>query len=221
MYELQILLRLSVATLIGGIIGWERDNANKAAGFRTHILVSVGSSVVMILGEWYVLRNFSGDATRIAAQVVSGIGFLGAGTIIREGFTIRGLTTAASVWATACLGLAAGAGLYTLATFGTVIVFLALSVFGRIEKNFAKKGAFAQVTIDCESASKIIGKVDSIARDNSFTISRINYGEKKNGLYELKFDLGSKDPSQTCDFNSFAAQVSELHGVKGCQIEEQ
>ena len=109
--ELCMVLRLVVASLLGAVMGFERMRKMRAAGLRTYILVSVGSAMAMITG-WYV-ANITGysDPARVAAQVISGIGFIGAGTIMMTGYhRVRGLTTAAGLWATACMGLAVGTG---------------------------------------------------------------------------------------------------------------
>ncbi|HZK53464.1 MAG TPA: MgtC/SapB family protein [Desulfosporosinus sp.] len=126
--EYEIALRLFLACIFGGILGYERERNDSPAGFRTHILVSLGSALVMIL-SMYGFNDFASvnkDPARLAAQVVSGIGFLGAGTILREKASIKGLTTAASLWVVAAIGLAAGAGFYFSAFFVTVLVFLTL-----------------------------------------------------------------------------------------------
>lgn len=130
-YWLTIALRLLLATLFGGIVGYQREVTDRPAGFRTHVMVSVGSALFMLVSTY----NFGepSDPTRIAAQVVTGIGFLGAGTIIRQGNIILGLTTAASLWAVSAVGLAVGAGFYSGALMGTVIIYLALTVFKSVE----------------------------------------------------------------------------------------
>ena len=124
----QALVRLAVAAALGGAIGLERELDEKAAGLRTHMLVSVGSALFTLVGA-YVFGEFPAirvDPTRIAAQVVTGVGFLGAGLIFRQGFTVRGLTTAASLWATSAVGMAAGAGEYVLAIVAGVIILVSL-----------------------------------------------------------------------------------------------
>ena len=115
--QLEMIPRLLLALLIGGCIGWERESSNHPAGLRTHMLVALGAAVVMELGSQLAGGSATGPA-RLGAAVLSGIGFLGAGTIMKEGYAIRGLTTAASLWVAACLGLAAGAGAYALAVCG-------------------------------------------------------------------------------------------------------
>ena len=129
----ELLIRLALAGALGGAIGLERELREREAGFRTHLLVAVGSALFTIVGA-YGFHDFldSGanvvraDPTRIAAQVVTGIGFLGAGAIIRQGFSVRGLTTAATLWVVAAVGMAAGAGYYTAAVFTTALVLIAL-----------------------------------------------------------------------------------------------
>lgn len=134
--ELEMMLRLLLSALLGGMIGLERESHRKPAGFRTHILVCVGSSLVMLLSI-YAFRPLKGaiyDPGRLAAQVVSGIGFLGAGTILREGLTTRGLTTAASLWVVAGIGLAVGCGFYLAATATTGLVVVVLIVLDKVER---------------------------------------------------------------------------------------
>lgn len=131
---LDFILRLFVAALLGGIIGLEREYREKAAGLRTHFLVALGSALFMIVSAY----GFDGaltnsqmhlDVSRIAAQVVSGIGFIGAGTIIFQKNSIHGLTTAACVWVTAAIGLTCGAGMYLLALSATFLVLIGLEAF--------------------------------------------------------------------------------------------
>jgi len=122
--ELDMVLRLVMAALAGGIVGYERERAEKPAGFRTHLLVCVGAALFTI-ASLYGFGSES-DAARVAAGVVVGIGFLGAGTILRGEGVVVGLTTAATIWAVAAIGLTLGAGLYIVAAVTTVIVFLAL-----------------------------------------------------------------------------------------------
>jgi putative Mg2+ transporter-C (MgtC) family protein len=127
------LARLSLAAVLGGAIGFERELRDREAGLRTHLLVCLGSALFTIVSA-YGFREFltSGDQviradpTRIAAQIVTGIGFLGAGAIIRQGLSVRGLTTAATLWVSAAIGIAAGAGYYSGAVLGTVVTLIAL-----------------------------------------------------------------------------------------------
>ena len=128
-----VLLKLLVATFCGGVVGYERERYDHPAGFRTHVLVCVGSAVYMMVSVAVAGKHY--DPGRIAAQVASGIGFLGAGTIIKQGSIVRGLTTAASLWAVAGIGLAAGYNFTTLAIalLGTLVVLATLYVLKWIE----------------------------------------------------------------------------------------
>ena len=140
--ELDAIIRLLTAVVLGGVVGYERQTRHKSAGLRTHILVSLGACLTMIvsfnvsLGLFLTYKLTSADPERIAAQVVSGIGFLGAGTILanKKGFNIVGLTTAASLWVVATIGLAVGAGYWLPAIATTVLVYLTLTILSRLER---------------------------------------------------------------------------------------
>jgi len=123
------LIKLGVSLLIGAIIGWERETSHKPAGLRTHILVSMGSTLATVISVDY----FIVDPARIAAGILTGIGFLGAGTIIAARGNVKGLTTAASLWVVAALGLAVGVGAYAIAILTAIIVLLTL-LFIKVEK---------------------------------------------------------------------------------------
>ncbi len=130
--QLELALRLTVGLGLGAIIGFEREMHRQPAGFRTHSLVALGASLFAVISA-YGFHGESTDPTRIAAQVVSGIGFIGAGTILQYRGHIRGLTTAASLWAVAAVGMATGAGLYVLAVVGTLLILVVLAVLDRVE----------------------------------------------------------------------------------------
>jgi putative Mg2+ transporter-C (MgtC) family protein len=140
------VVRLLVACLLGGVIGFERDIHGRAAGLRTNMLVSTGAALFMVVSLAMAQIHLSGsestglrvDPSRIAAQIVTGIGFLGAGAIIKEGFNIRGLTTAACLWVSAGLGMAAGAGLFEMAILVTLIGLFSLVVVNWFERLYAK-----------------------------------------------------------------------------------
>ncbi|MBQ9546285.1 MAG: MgtC/SapB family protein [Bacteroidales bacterium] len=149
--EIDLILRLTAAAVMGGLIGLEREYRSKEAGFRTNFLVALGSALFMILsahgfdgviGSDFAIahdNNFRLDVSRIAAQVVTGIGFIGAGTIILRKNMVRGLTTAACVWVVAAIGLACGAGMYLLAGFSTVLVLIGLEAFNFLLRRMKRK----------------------------------------------------------------------------------
>jgi len=131
--QVNLGLRLTLGLVLGAIVGFERELHRQPAGFRTHSLVALGSAMFTIVSGF----GFDGpgaDPTRIAAQIVSGIGFIGAGTILQHRGNIRGLTTAASLWSVAALGMAAGAGMPILAIMGTVLMLVVLSILDRVER---------------------------------------------------------------------------------------
>lgn len=143
--EIDGIIRLLMAIILGGIVGYERQSRNKSAGLRTHILVSLGSCLVMIVSLNVSLNFFftygltNADPERIAAQVVSGIGFLGAGTIFanKNGLNVVGLTTAASLWVVAAIGLASGAGYWITACATTIFVYLILTILSRLDRRIS------------------------------------------------------------------------------------
>ncbi|MCM1544257.1 MAG: MgtC/SapB family protein [Ruminococcus sp.] len=163
-YLLDAVFKLFLAVLFSGVIGFEREHSHRPAGFRTHILVAVGATLVMMTGR-YVFMEYQGltsfDPTRLGAQVISGIGFLGAGTILREGFSVKGLTTAASLWAVSCIGLAIGAGYYVGALICTVVIYLTLNTFKRI---ISKSNHSKNLYIEAENMSKQAAEVGAIVK---------------------------------------------------------
>lgn len=146
-FTIDALVKLGVTTILSGFIGFEREHSHRPAGFRTHILVAVGSSLVMLTSVYiFESQGMTGDVTRMSAQVLSGIGFLGAGTILREGFSVKGLTTAASLWAVACIGIAVGSGFYAGALVATLVIYLTLNSLKRfIVRGSAGKLLFIEI----------------------------------------------------------------------------
>lgn len=179
-YELNVALRLIIAAILGGLIGLERESLNKAAGFRTHTLVCVGSCLIMVISiEMYtrVGQHQIGDPARLAAQVVSGIGFLGAGTIMRSGLGVKGLTTAATLWVVAGIGLAVGAESYFPAVVSTAIVFLVLVYLSRIEALIRTNKKRRTLNLLIEDKPGQIGLVCSALGDMEVDIRNIELSE--------------------------------------------
>lgn len=192
--EMTMALRLLVAAVLGGIVGIERGSGDRPAGFRTHILVCVGSTLFMLVSIYgfddiqtasFETRR---DSARIAAQVVSGIGFLGAGTILHEGLTIRGLTTAASLWIVSAIGLAVGSGMYLIGTVATAITMITLVTFHSWEKHFAgssrSERRFIRVTINNRPGA--ITDVTGYLADKGIKVKTLNV---KNNNKENKLVL--------------------------------
>lgn len=160
--QLEMIMRLMLSCFLGGIIGLERESGERPAGFRTHTLVCTGSCLFMLVSIYgFDDMGTVRDPARLAAQVVSGVGFLGAGTILHEGVNVKGLTTAASIWMISAIGLATGVGLYTLSIFATVLMLATLIVFGKWGKimSFTKQTERYEIKI---SAKDEPGNMDKI-----------------------------------------------------------
>jgi putative Mg2+ transporter-C (MgtC) family protein len=129
----ETLIRLTLAVVLGGLIGWEREHRGKPAGLRTNMMVSLGAATFTLMSVGMVPESASTDPSRIVTGVATGIGFLGAGSIIKTGATVSGITTAAGIWVVGSVGAAAGVGAYSVATAATVVSLIVLFVFGKIE----------------------------------------------------------------------------------------
>ncbi len=155
--ELELAGRLAVSLVLGALIGFEREFRRHPAGFRTHSLVALGAALFTIISA-YGFAGSAVDPTRIAAQIVSGIGFIGAGTILHHRGGVRGLTTAASLWSVAAIGMAAGAGLLVLAVIGTVLILVVLNLFDRVEEVIHRRVIDRQADADVGE-----GRVDDLS----------------------------------------------------------
>ena len=165
--------RLVLAAILSGMIGIEREHMNRPAGARTHVLVGVSAALIMVTSEFIFYKYHSiatVDPTRLGAQVVSGIGFIGAGTIIKEGFSVKGLTTAAGLWAIACIGIAVGCGFYSGAIFATIIIFITLQVYRKI----LEKHSHNKIVMVCLTHVDVsLGVVKSELEKSQIQINRI------------------------------------------------
>lgn len=172
-----LVTQLGIAALLGGIIGLEREGLKRPAGFRTHILVCVGATVavhtnIQLIQTYATSTNI--DPARLGAQVISGLGFLGAGTIIKEGSTVKGLTTAASLWVVGIIGLAVGSGQYLSATLSTLMLYLILGAFQRIEKKIRFKKGNMTLMITAKEAEAVIVLAGPILDDMHIVIKSIS-----------------------------------------------
>ena len=183
-----VIVRLLIAAFLGAIVGIERGKMNRPAGARTHLIVCVGSALVMLLGiemrDIYGVQYANVDVTRLGAQVVSGIGFLGAGAILKDGFSVRGLTTAATLWVVASIGLAVGGGFYVGAFVSTILVYFSLLACG----NKAKKSRLRFLSVVVTSVDNTMEDVKKVILDNGIHISEIRLVETdKPNLKEIRF----------------------------------
>ncbi|GAU77362.1 MgtC/SapB family protein [Fusibacter sp. 3D3] len=167
------IIKILFATFIGGLIGFEREVINRPAGFRTHILVCVASAIIMDVNLLLAATHINMDPTRLGAQVISGIGFLGAGTIIKEGATVKGLTTAASLWSIACIGLVVGAGYYLIALITAVIMLITLKTFSQIEKKLTRAKRLFTLLISTDDAPERLGTITLILGEYNCRINKV------------------------------------------------
>jgi putative Mg2+ transporter-C (MgtC) family protein len=201
--EIEILMRLLLAAGLGALVGFEREQHNQSAGLRTHIVLVLGSALAMTLSINLSIQFRSiapnGDPARLAAQVISGIGFLGAGAILRMGTNIRGLTTATSLWTMAIVGLAAGAGHFIAAVGTTVLLLFVLFLLDRIEHSFIDPYRTVLITVNATDRQGIIGEI------------RTNLLKEKSKVDDIKFqkNLTSKQIKIECTVRIHFQQSNE------------
>jgi putative Mg2+ transporter-C (MgtC) family protein len=217
----EMLLRLLAAAALGSLIGFERERLLWAAGIRTHMLVCVGSCLFMLVSQYGFSNILASehvvlDPSRIAAQVVSGIGFLGAGSILARGEIVRGLTTAASVWTVAAIGLAVGGGLYLPAAASTVIILLILAGIKPLEEAYRSRNQTCMLQVEVENNSL----TPELLRD----ALSLRIGQVKRFLVEQREPDGvdrlaillTKVSQQ--DIASFPKRLQEVDGVRSVSV---
>jgi putative Mg2+ transporter-C (MgtC) family protein len=214
----EIAIRLAIAAVLGSIVGVERQRHEWAAGLRTHMLVCVGSALMMMV-SMFGFKDVIGhngivlDPSRVAAQVVSGIGFLGAGTIIflrRE--VVRGLTTAAGLWTVAGIGLAAGGGMYFAAGITTAIVFIILALLKPIETRFFNKNKFNGVTMVLEKKQVNLESIEAVLKTHKIKYTQINLSPSlEEDLDEIKINV----QKLSTDKNNLLVIIEDLRKIKG------
>lgn len=212
-FEIELLLRLLLAAALGGFIGYEREHMNRPAGFRTHILVCVGSALVMMTSQ-YLTYRYSPDAvdpSRLGAQVISGIGFLGAGTILRDGFNVRGLTTAASLWVVSCVGLAVGSGFYIGAIAATSFVFLTLITLKKAERQINRRNRYKTFIVEADKASGLVGQISGILEGQGVELRNIQLYKSRENDQMIK--LMVKIPGGGIDIQAIG-DLQALEGVR-------
>lgn len=182
---LSVIIRILLAVVCGGIIGIERGRSHQPAGMRTYMLVCLGAAIVMATGQYMHDTFETGDPARLGAQVISGIGFLGAGSIITSGKTkVRGLTTAAGLWASACIGLTLGIGFYSAGLIATLVVYLIMARFKKLEYKFLVDDVYSGIYIEYDDALSIADIAQHIA-GSGLEIEEVQHGTKGNGFQKV------------------------------------
>lgn len=215
---IDLTIRLSLALALGGAIGIEREYRAKEAGFRTHFLVALGSALFCVVSQYGFGFDLK-DSSRVAAQVVSGIGFLGAGTIIFQKNVVRGLTTAAGLWVTAAIGLACGTGMYVAAVVSTAMVLLGLEVINALIPQFATTNVELSFMAPTKESVRLL--IDRMRNDGIDIISyqinerRTSKGEFLEGNIQLKVKRGAiANHLQVIDYMDGFTDVS-ISAVEG------
>ena len=214
-FEFETIIRLFLGFVLAGIIGAERESENKPAGFKTHSLIGISAVLIMLCGKYYSSVSGS-DAARIPAQLLSGIGFIGAGTILRDGFTVKGLTTAASLLAVTCIGLSIGAGFYIGGIIATLIVYIILRrsyTFNSSLDHYSN----ATIHLKVENFADVIILIQNILNKYDINIKKIKNNQKdetnkKDVLISFRYH---KD----ININSVYAEISSLDDVTDLEIE--
>lgn len=216
--QTEILSRLVLAAALGSVIGFERERLSWAAGLRTHMLVCVGSTLVMIVSAFGFAdvlgtSNVVLDPSRIAAQVVSGIGFLGAGSILLRGEVIRGLTTAASLWAVAAVGLAVGGGMYTASIAATVIILIILAGIKPLERRFIAVRQQRSLQLRVERGRVSLQSVHAALGSGSVRVKQfiVQQSEDDSEVDEVQIALSRVTPGE---FDAICKRLESMPGVR-------
>ena len=212
----EMLLRLGLSVVLGGIIGTEREHNNQPAGLRTHMILVIGACLAMMLS--INLGTAAGtDPARLAAQVVSGIGFLGAGAILRFGFNVKGLTTATTLWTMAIVGLTVGMGYYLISIIATAVIMIVLSVLDLIERRFVRANILRTIVVEVPDNKGIAREIRSIV--DQFAFQTISYSVQKsseNKLLQIEIYARFNNSEKLEDL---IEQLSEFDVLKSFTIE--
>jgi putative Mg2+ transporter-C (MgtC) family protein len=219
-----MLLRMGLALLLGGLIGFEREQSNHAAGLRTNTLVCLGSCLLMMLsmygfGDFANETNVRLDPARLAAQVITGIGFLGAGTILFTGKSITGLTTAASLWVVSAIGLAVGAGFYVAAVTATGSVYFILWAMNKIEKRFLKGKREQMIRIYADDRATLLQAMNAIIQERDIIVRKMTVSEQTD-LHEgrVMVQMHVTLPKQQ-SIMLLVNEINDVGGVRGVSAE--
>lgn len=214
--EQQIVIRLLTAAILGGLVGIEREMHQQPAGLRTHMILAIGSALAMCLSIDLAMQFQplvpNGDPARLAAQVISGIGFLGAGAIFRYGATIKGLTTATSLWTVAIVGLVVGAGHFFSAGMATALLLGTLSVLDHLEKRFLANIITRTINIRIQDREGLVEELHQVFADLAFEVKSFSFS-KEIQSNELNIRYIAKVPRQQ-NTDQVIARLSGLQGIR-------
>jgi len=213
--DVNLFLKFLLAAVLGGIIGLEREVHGRAAGFRTHILVALGACLVTQV-SMHIFERYEGltnaDPARVAAGVIMGIGFLGAGTIMRSATTVRGLTTAACLWVVAAIGLAVGSGYYVGALVTAFLAWLTLLVLARVEKKL-EKDLYQTLTVVASKQEGMLESIEDVLKANSAKPMQISYKENI-AMGKVTYRIRVKFKGTHPFYRELVEEIAKLEGVE-------
>jgi putative Mg2+ transporter-C (MgtC) family protein len=219
--ETQIILRILLGAALGAVIGFERERDNQPAGLRTHMILVIGATLAMVLsvnlGYLFARPGTPADPARLAAQVISGIGFLGAGAILRYGFNVKGLTTATSLWTMAIVGLAVGAGYYLIGVVTTALMLLVLGLLNVIENRFVRTSVSRYISIQADYHKGVVKAIRQLVNEFaddllSFTIQK----HVKNKRIRIQI-VARINRDQTLE--ELVDALSDIEGIRSLKVE--
>src|SRR5512146_323116 len=205
------ILRLILAAVLGGIIGLEREIKHKPAGLRTNMFICFGSAMFTIL-SYRLASQYAGDHTRIAAQIIPGIGFIGAGSILHSRGSVQGLTTAATLFVVASVGMAAGGGLYWSAVFATLVILVALAVLGWAESKFSLKPLLMTYEVTGDNPEDIVGAVNQVLEDERRIMQTVQVA-RANTHYRVQFSVDAMQK----EHDSLLKRLRSLPALRSAQ----
>ena len=219
--ETQIILRVLVGAVLGAAVGLERERQDQPAGLRTHMILVIGATLAMVLsvnlGYLFARPGTPADPARLAAQVISGIGFLGAGAILRYGFTVKGLTTATSLWTMAIVGMAVGAGYYLIGVVTTVMILVVLALLNIIENRFLRTSISRFLSIEASYKKGVVKNIRHIVEEFSDSVSSFNI-QKSVKDKRMRIQIVARI-SRDQKLEDLIDNLSDISGVRNLKVE--
>lgn len=219
--EGQIIIRILVGAILGALVGLERERHDQPAGLRTHMILVIGATLAMVLsvnvGYLYARPGTPSDPARLAAQVISGIGFLGAGAILRYGLSVKGLTTATSLWTMAIVGMAVGAGYYLIGIVSTALMLIVLSLVNVVENRFLRTSVSRFITIEATYHKGGVRSIRKMIQSFSDSISSFNI-QKNVKSKRLRIQVVARI-SRNQHLEELIEAISDIEGVRNLKVE--
>ncbi|MDY6845881.1 MAG: MgtC/SapB family protein [Chloroflexota bacterium] len=219
--ETQIILRVLVGSALGAVVGFERERHDQPAGLRTHMILVIGATLAMVLsvnlGYLFARPGTPADPARLAAQVISGIGFLGAGAILRYGYTVKGLTTATSLWTMAIVGMTVGAGYYLIGVVTTIMILVVLALLNILENRFLRTSISRYLSIEASYKKGTVKNIRHIVEEFSDSVTSFNI-QKSVKEKRLRIQIVARI-SRDQKLEDLIDNLSDISGVRKLKVE--